>query len=74
MASHLSTSSFLSLSYNGYPLYAIKEYMAKKKQKNKRGPKPDTLKIDDDWEQAMKKAIRKEKPEEGWPDQNKKKD
>jgi hypothetical protein len=48
--------------------------MAKKKQKNKRGPKPDTLKIEGDWEQAMKKAIRKEKPEEGWPKHDKKKD
>lgn len=37
---------------------------------NKRGPKPDILKIEEDWEDAIDKALRKKRPEEGWPDQN----
>ena len=38
------------------------------KPKRKPGPEPDHLKIDDDWEDAAKKAIKKERPIEGWPD------
>jgi hypothetical protein len=48
--------------------------MAKKKatKSNKRsdstpGPKPDTLKIDGNWEEAVKKSFTKKKPPEGWP-------
>ena len=33
----------------------------------KPGPKPDTLVIEDDWEQAMKKSLAKKKPASGWP-------
>jgi len=45
--------------------------MAKRK---KPGPKPNQLKIDsDDWEKAIQKAIKKQKPPEGWPDKNTKK-
>ncbi len=32
----------------------------------KPGPKPDNLKIDGDWKDATKKALTKERPEEGW--------
>ena len=32
-----------------------------------RGPKPETLKVEGDWQQAMKKALGKKKPNEGWP-------
>jgi len=31
------------------------------------GPKPDLLKIDCDWEEAVKKSLDKKKPAEGWP-------
>ena len=42
-----------------------------RKRRNKPGPKPDHLKLQGDWEEAVQKAIRKEKPEEGWPDDKK---
>ena len=45
--------------------------MAKKRKKP--GPKEDKLKINGDWEKAIGKAIRKEKPADGWPDKDKKK-
>jgi hypothetical protein len=37
----------------------------------KPGPKPDRLKIEEDWENAIKKALRKERPQEGWPEPEK---
>jgi len=46
--------------------------MANKKP-NKPGPNPDRLKIDADWEDAMKDALGKKKPKEGWPKKGKKK-
>lgn len=33
----------------------------------KRGPKPDTLKIEGDWKKAVKGALKKKRPAEGWP-------
>lgn len=36
------------------------------------GPKPDTVKIKDDWESAIDKALKKEKPAQGWPSSDKK--
>lgn len=36
-------------------------------EKQKRGPDPERVKIDEDWEDAVKKALRKKRPEEGWP-------
>jgi len=42
--------------------------------KKKRGPDADRLRIDkDDWEEAVKKALGKKKPDSGWPDEPKKK-
>ena len=38
-----------------------------KRTKEKRGPKPDILKIDMDWQEAIKKSLAKKKPPEGWP-------
>jgi hypothetical protein len=35
--------------------------------KNKPGPKPQYLKIEGDWRDAVKQAIQKKKPAEGWP-------
>jgi hypothetical protein len=37
------------------------------KQKLTPGPKPVYLKIEGDWQEAVKKAIQKKKPAEGWP-------
>ena len=31
------------------------------------GSKPDTLKIEGDWQDAVKKSIQKKKPAGGWP-------
>ena len=33
-----------------------------------KGPKPDRVKIDMDWEDAVNKALKKERPKEGWPE------
>ena len=33
------------------------------------GPKPDRLKIEGEWEDAIDKAIDKKRPEKGWPKQ-----
>lgn len=37
-------------------------------KKSKPGPEPDRLKIDEDWESAVGKALNKPKPAEGWPE------
>jgi hypothetical protein len=39
----------------------------KKKPPAKAGPKPDTLKIEGKWQDAVKKSLRKKKPAAGWP-------
>ena len=37
-------------------------------QDNRPGPDPEHLKLDeDDWKEAAKKALKKERPEDGWP-------
>lgn len=33
----------------------------------KRGPKPQVLKIEGNWEDAVRKSFHKRKPPEGWP-------
>jgi len=40
----------------------------KKGKPRKPGPKPDKLKIDGDWQEAMKKGVNKRKPSEGSAD------
>ena len=37
------------------------------KEKQKPGPKPDRLKIEEPWEKAVRKAVGKKKPGKGWP-------
>jgi hypothetical protein len=37
------------------------------KKKATPGPKPDTLKLEGDWRDAVKKSLAKKKPAEGWP-------
>ena len=39
--------------------------MAKKEKK--RGSRAETLKIEGNWKEAAKKALRKKKPSTGWP-------
>jgi hypothetical protein len=45
--------------------------MAKKQPKQKSapkpGPKPDTLTVKGDWQDAVKKSFQKKKPPGGWP-------
>lgn len=43
--------------------------MSKDKDQHKTpGPKPDRLKLDeDDWEAAVGKALKKDRPPDGWP-------
>jgi hypothetical protein len=44
--------------------------MPKKEPTKKRatpGPKPDLLKIDGKWQDAVKKSLGKKKPKGGWP-------
>lgn len=38
-----------------------------KRINKKRGPKPENLTIKGDWQEAVKKAIKRGKPPEGWP-------
>lgn len=37
------------------------------KSKQRRGPKPDTVKIMGNWQDAVGKALKKKRPAEGWP-------
>lgn len=47
---------------------------ADKKRKKKRGPKSDILKLDEEnWEDAINKALTKRRPKDGWPNKDKKK-
>ncbi len=41
--------------------------MAKTPKKRRTGPKPERFKIKGDWETAVGKALKKERPKEGWP-------
>ena len=36
--------------------------------KEKRGPKPERVNIDEQWEDAIKTALEKVRPKDGWPD------
>lgn len=39
----------------------------KSKKKETPGPKPEILKINDDWKIAVKSSLTKKKPANGWP-------
>lgn len=43
----------------------------KKQKKTKRGPKPERVKIDRPWKDAVKDALEKKRPKDGWPDEKK---
>jgi hypothetical protein len=36
-------------------------------RKRKRGPEPERVKIDEDWEKAVERALTKKRPKDGWP-------
>ena len=40
--------------------------MPKTKKTTKPGPKPDTLKLTGDWQEAIKKSLKRSKPKGGW--------
>ena len=44
-----------------------------KADKEKTGPKPDRVKINKDWEEALGDALKKKRPAEGWPKPEKEK-
>jgi hypothetical protein len=39
----------------------------KTKKKETPGPKPDVVKIDGDWREAVKQSLQVKKPANGWP-------
>lgn len=39
----------------------------KKPKPRKRGPVPETVKVEGTWQSAVKKALKKKRPEKGWP-------
>lgn len=42
--------------------------MAKsKKKRSKPGPQPEQVKVRGNWERAVKKALKKKRPPDGWP-------
>jgi hypothetical protein len=42
-------------------------------QPSKPGPEPERLKIEGDWEEAVKRTLAKKRPPDGWPRPGKKK-
>ena len=47
--------------------------MSKKFPILKTGPKPERVKIDGDWKDAVGDALKKPRPADGWPNSDKKK-
>jgi hypothetical protein len=45
--------------------------MKKKPPTKQRGPRPENLKIDGSWKNAVKRSFLKKRPAEGWPKENK---
>ena len=46
--------------------------MKEEQQPKKKGPDPESVRIDAPWESAVKKALSKKRPEGGWPKLTKK--
>jgi len=46
---------------------ALKGINVKSAKKKRTGPNPERVKIKDDWETAIGKALKKERPKGGWP-------
>jgi hypothetical protein len=45
----------------------IKSGKQKQKPRKTPGPKPEVLKIEGDWKDAIKKSFQKKRPVGGWP-------
>ena len=45
-----------------------------KKAKKKPGREADRVKIEGDWSAAIRKALEKKRPDQGWPEPKKKRD
>jgi hypothetical protein len=45
----------------------MKKKAVKKQQRRNPGPKPEVLKIEGNWKDAMRKLIAKKRPVGGWP-------
>jgi hypothetical protein len=43
--------------------------MGNKPKAKRTGPKPERVKVKGNWEDAIGKALKKERPKEGWPQQ-----
>jgi len=41
--------------------------MVKNADPKKRGPEPERVKIAGNWKSAVEKALKKERPKDGWP-------
>ena len=39
----------------------------RKRAPKKRGPKPEILKLEGNWKDAIKESLRKQRPPGGWP-------
>ena len=48
-------------------LMSTKKHQHAARAKETPGPKPEVLKIDGDWRDAVKKSLEKKKPATGWP-------
>jgi hypothetical protein len=46
----------------------IKSGKQKKKPRKTPGPKPEALKIEGNWKDAIKESLKKKRPREGWPE------
>ena len=47
--------------------------MRKTEATKKTGPKPERVKSDKNWEEAISDAMKKKRPKNGWPESEKKK-
>lgn len=45
----------------------MRDMSKQKPEKQKSGPKAETVKIEGDWEDSVKKALEVKRPKEGWP-------
>jgi hypothetical protein len=45
----------------------VKAKTQRKRKPKPRGPKPETLKLEGNWKDAIKKSLRKNRPPGGWP-------
>ena len=50
-----------------FQTWVLELSMAKRSRKSKPGPPPKHLALEDTWEEAVGKAVRKKRPKDGWP-------